>query len=149
MATLDLSYRSAIDLARMIRTGQISPVEAVRHSLDRIAAINPKLNAFCFIYEEEALTNAKEAERAIRENRPVGPLHGVPIALKDFTAYPDAMRFAGADPGVKYCKMLAIQGIEAINAHYAAVVAEIQAALRADQGRVDPYLAQFRNRVKQ
>ena len=86
MATLDLSYRSAMDLARMIRTGQISPVEAVRHSLDRIAAINPKLNAFCFIYEEEALTNAKEAERAIRENRPVGPLHGVPIALKDFTA---------------------------------------------------------------
>jgi Asp-tRNA(Asn)/Glu-tRNA(Gln) amidotransferase A subunit family amidase len=86
MANLDLSYRSAIDLARMIRTGQISPVEAVRHSLDRIAAINPKLNAFCFIYEEEALTNAKEAERAIRENRPVGPLHGVPIALKDFTA---------------------------------------------------------------
>ena len=86
MANLDLSYRSAIDLARMIRTGQVSPVEAVRHSLDRIAAINPKLNAFCFIYEEEALTNAKEAERAIRENRPVGPLHGVPIALKDFTA---------------------------------------------------------------
>ena len=86
MANLDLSYRSALDLARMIRTGQISPVEAVRHSLDRIAAINPKLNAFCFIYEEEALTNAKEAERAIRENRPVGPLHGVPIALKDFTA---------------------------------------------------------------
>jgi len=86
MANLDLSYRSATDLARMIRTGQVSPVEAVRHSLDRIAAINPKLNAFCFIYEEEALTNAKEAERAIRENRPVGPLHGVPIALKDFTA---------------------------------------------------------------
>jgi hypothetical protein len=72
-----------------------------------------------------------------------------PFALKDFTAYPDAMRFAGADPGVKYCKMLAIQGIEAINAHYAVVVAETQAALRADQGRVDAYLAQFRNRIKQ
>jgi hypothetical protein len=55
-----------------------------------------------------------------------------PFALKDFTSYPDAMRFAGADPGVKYCRMLAIQGIEAINAHYAAVVGETAAALRAD-----------------
>ena len=86
MANLDLSYRSAVELARMIRTGQVSPVEAVRHSLDRIAAIDPKLNAFCFTYEEEALTKAKEAERAVKESRPLGPLHGVPIALKDFTA---------------------------------------------------------------
>jgi Asp-tRNA(Asn)/Glu-tRNA(Gln) amidotransferase A subunit family amidase len=85
MASLELSYRSATDLARMIRTRQISPIEAVRHSLDRIAEINAKLNAFCFIYAEEALTKAKEAERAIGENRPLGPLHGVPIALKDFT----------------------------------------------------------------
>ena len=86
MENLDLSYRSATDLARMIRRGQISPLEAVRHSLNRIAAVNPKLNAFAFIYEEEALTKAKEAERAIKESRPLGPLHGVPIALKDFTA---------------------------------------------------------------
>ena len=55
--------------------------------------------------------------------------------IYDFTAYPDAMRFAGADPGVKYCKMLAIQGIEAINAHYAAVVGETAGALRAHRAR--------------
>src|SRR5262249_34519348 len=70
-----------------------------------------------------------------------------PFALKDFTGYPDAMRFAGADPGVKYCRMLAIQGIEAINAHYANVVAETASALQADQSRIEPYLAQFRMRT--
>ncbi len=70
-----------------------------------------------------------------------------PFALKDFTAYPDAMRFAGADPGVKYCKMLAIQGIEAINAHYALVLRQTEAALRADQTKLDSHIAQFRART--
>ena len=86
MADLDLAYRSAADLARRIRTGQISPVEAVRNSLARIGEVNPKLNAFCFLYEEEALAKAAEAERALSAGRPLGALHGVPIALKDVTA---------------------------------------------------------------
>ncbi len=86
MTDLDLAYRPAAELARMIRTGQISPVEVVRNSLARIAEVNPKLNAFCFIYEEEALANAAEAERAVRSGRTLGALHGVPIALKDVTA---------------------------------------------------------------
>ena len=60
MANLELSYRSAADLARMIRTRRISPVEVVQSSLDRIAEINPTLNAFCFIYGEEALKKARD-----------------------------------------------------------------------------------------
>jgi Asp-tRNA(Asn)/Glu-tRNA(Gln) amidotransferase A subunit family amidase len=84
-ADLDLAYRPAAELARMIRSRAISPVEAVRNSLARIAEADPKLNAFCFVYEEEALAKAAEAERAIRDGRPLGPLHGVPIALKDCT----------------------------------------------------------------
>lgn len=85
MADLDLAYRSAAELARMIRTRAISPLDAVRNSLARIAEVNPTLNAFCFVYEEEALAKAAEAERAVRAGRPLGPLHGVPIALKDIT----------------------------------------------------------------
>ena len=85
MADLDLAYRPASELARMIRNGQVSPVEAVRNALARIAEVDPKLNAFCFVYEEEALAKAAEAERAVRNGRPLGPLHGVPIALKDCT----------------------------------------------------------------
>ncbi|HXV24756.1 MAG TPA: amidase [Alphaproteobacteria bacterium] len=85
MADLGLAYRPASELARMIRTRALSPVEAVRNSLARIAEVNPRLNAFCFLYEEEALAKAAEAQRAIEVGRPLGPLHGVPIALKDFT----------------------------------------------------------------
>jgi hypothetical protein len=57
------------------------------------------------------------------------------------------MRFAGTNPGVKYCKMLAIQGIETINAHYAQVAGEIATAVRAQTDTIEPYLAQFRSRI--
>lgn len=67
--------------------------------------------------------------------------------IYDFTPYPNAMRFATQDPGVKYCKMLAIQGIDALNRHYDAVVRDIGAALRADQREIDPYIAQFSGRA--
>ena len=70
-----------------------------------------------------------------------------PFKLKDFTPYPDAMRFAGTDPGVKYCKMLAIQGIETINAHYAEVAGEMATAVRAQADKIEPHLARFRSRI--
>jgi hypothetical protein len=61
----------------------------------------------------------------------------------DFTRYPNAMHFASQDPGVKYSKMLAIQGIDALNRHFDAVVARLGAALRAQQGMVDAQVARF------
>ena len=59
MVDLDLCYRSAIDLAAAIRAKQVSPVEVVENSLARIAAVNPVLNAFCFVFAEEALDKAR------------------------------------------------------------------------------------------
>jgi hypothetical protein len=67
--------------------------------------------------------------------------------IYDFTPYPNAVRFATQDPGVKYSKMLAIQGIDALSRHYEAVVKEIAAALRDSQGDIDPYIAQYRRRT--
>lgn len=66
----------------------------------------------------------------------------------DFTPYPDAMHFAGQDPGVKYAKMLAIQGIDTINRHYAAVAAEIALRLQAASGTVDRQVQRFRERTQ-
>jgi Asp-tRNA(Asn)/Glu-tRNA(Gln) amidotransferase A subunit family amidase len=60
-------------------------VDAVRASLERIEAVNPELNCFCFVFAEEALRLGEAAERAIAAGEPVGPLHGVPIAIKDLT----------------------------------------------------------------
>ena len=85
MADLELAYMPAVELAEQIRRREISPLEVIQNSLARIDEVNPKLNCFCFVYPEEALSKAQAAERALQSNKPVGPLHGVPIAIKDFT----------------------------------------------------------------
>ena len=85
MADLDLCYTPATVLARRIATGKLSPVDLVRNALARIEEINPKLNCFCFVYPEEALKQARAAERAVKAGRKLGPLHGIPIAIKDLT----------------------------------------------------------------
>jgi Asp-tRNA(Asn)/Glu-tRNA(Gln) amidotransferase A subunit family amidase len=82
---LDLSYTPATELVRAIREGNLSPVEVVANALARIEEVNPLLNCFCFVYPEEALAHAREAERAVGSGRELGGLHGVPIAIKDLT----------------------------------------------------------------
>lgn len=82
---LDLCFTPAAELARRIRSGVLSPVAVVENALARIEQVDPVLNAFCFVYRDEALEAAREAERAVASGRPLGPLHGVPIALKDMT----------------------------------------------------------------
>ena len=69
----------------MIRCREISPVEVVANALARIEAVNPKINAFCAVFAEQAMSAARRAERAVAERRAAGPLNGVPIAIKDLT----------------------------------------------------------------
>ncbi len=85
MSDLDLSFTPATELARRIATKEISPVEIVQNSLNRIEEVNPTLNCFCFVFPDEALDKAKEAEAAVARGDDIGPIHGVPIAIKDFT----------------------------------------------------------------
>ncbi|MEE9300832.1 MAG: amidase [Alphaproteobacteria bacterium] len=85
MTDLDLCYTPATELARRIALKEISPVAVVQNSLARIEEINPALNGFCFTYPEEALAQAKAAEKAVLSGEALGPLHGVPIAIKDLT----------------------------------------------------------------
>jgi len=81
----DLLLSPATVLAERIRTGELSPVALIEASLTRIEQVNPRLNAFCAIYREEARTRAEECESAIRSGESLGPLHGLPVAIKDFT----------------------------------------------------------------
>ena len=76
---------SAAALARAIARGERTSEEVVERAFRRIAAVQEKLNPFCFLYEEEALKLAREADAAVAAGRPLPPLHGVPIAIKDFT----------------------------------------------------------------
>src|SRR5947209_3176210 len=79
----DPTELSACRLAAEISARRISPVEVVDAYLDKIAAQNSKLHAFIDVYADEARLAAAAADQAIRSGHAVGPLHGVPIALKD------------------------------------------------------------------
>ncbi len=70
-------------LASLIAQRQVSPVDAVRAVLARIEASQPVLNTFITICGEEALAAAKRAEDRVTRGEPLGPLHGVPYAVKD------------------------------------------------------------------
>lgn len=80
--TAAIFYSDAIGLAELIRNREISPVEVVQAYLDRIEAVNPKINAIVLV-AEGALEAARAAEAAVLAGDKLGPLHGVPFTVKD------------------------------------------------------------------
>src|SRR5262245_3023569 len=72
------------ELHGRVRARTISPVEIVEAALARVADLNPRLNAFITVLDDQARAQAKDAERDIRAGRWRGPLHGIPIGIKDF-----------------------------------------------------------------
>jgi aspartyl-tRNA(Asn)/glutamyl-tRNA(Gln) amidotransferase subunit A len=81
--TDDLAFTSAAELARLIARRAVSPVEVVDGVLDRIERAQPVLNAFITVCAEAARTAAKAGEAAVMRGETLGPLHGVPFAVKD------------------------------------------------------------------
>jgi len=79
----DATWLSLSEASRLVRDKKISPVELTKSCLNRIERLNPKLNAFITVTAESALAQAREAETEIQRGHWRGPLHGVPIALKD------------------------------------------------------------------
>jgi hypothetical protein len=77
-----------VEVAAEIRRRALSPVEATRATLDRVAALDGKLNAFVTVLADQALAAASTAEAEIASGQYRGPLHGVPLSVKDlfFTA---------------------------------------------------------------
>ena len=82
----DLVFTSMMELAHMIATKAVSPVEVVRAHLDRIAAADGRLRAYITVCAEAAVEAARDAERAVMARGPLGALHGVPVAVKDLCA---------------------------------------------------------------
>src|SRR6476659_2368242 len=78
----EIAFAGAARQAEMVRNGEVSPKELVQLSLDRIARLDPQLNAFRKVVAEKALLEAEQAEARLKggEQR---PLLGVPIAIKD------------------------------------------------------------------
>jgi aspartyl-tRNA(Asn)/glutamyl-tRNA(Gln) amidotransferase subunit A len=78
-----ICYKDATELASLIRTKQLSSREIVQAHLNRIEAINPKVNAIVTLLAEDALKGADAADKAVRNGVDLGPLHGVPFTIKD------------------------------------------------------------------
>ena len=82
--TDDLIRKDTTELAGLISTRQVSPVELTEACLRRIEALNPTLNAFLTVCGDEAMESAREAEKSAGPDMP--PLHGIPLAVKDLEA---------------------------------------------------------------
>lgn len=83
MDATEICWLSAGQLARLIQKKEISPVEVVEAHLARIEYLEPTLNSFITVLAEEAMAAAQQAEREILAGRYRGPLHGIPLGLKD------------------------------------------------------------------
>jgi aspartyl-tRNA(Asn)/glutamyl-tRNA(Gln) amidotransferase subunit A len=78
-----VAFLSAAELGRSFARREISPVEVTRHLLERIERLDPELRCWITVTSERALEQAREAEEAIARGAIRGPLHGVPIGIKD------------------------------------------------------------------
>jgi aspartyl-tRNA(Asn)/glutamyl-tRNA(Gln) amidotransferase subunit A len=78
----EINFSDATKLAELIRTKEVSPVEVVQAHLDRIDAVDPRVNAIV-VRADDALEAAKAAEKAVVDGDKLGPLHGVPFTVKD------------------------------------------------------------------
>ncbi len=79
----ELAFKSAVALARMIREKEISSVELLEFYFKRVDEYNPSLNAIIWQMRDEAMDSAKQADEAIASGGQVGPLHGVPMTIKE------------------------------------------------------------------
>ncbi len=82
-ATTDLHFLTIAEAASLIEQRKLSPVALTRAFLDRIAAVDPQLNAYLLVTAEQALDQARVAEAEIMSGNYRGPMHGIPFALKD------------------------------------------------------------------
>jgi aspartyl-tRNA(Asn)/glutamyl-tRNA(Gln) amidotransferase subunit A len=80
----DLYYLSIHELSEQIREQRVSPVDIVESCLERIESLNPTLNAFITVLAGQAREQANAAEAEIKAGNWRGPLHGIPVAVKDF-----------------------------------------------------------------
>ena len=83
VAMQDPTFASLVELSAALESRRLSPVDLVEALLARIARRDPALHAFVAVYADEARLAAEGAERAFRSGHRIGPLHGIPVALKD------------------------------------------------------------------
>jgi Asp-tRNA(Asn)/Glu-tRNA(Gln) amidotransferase A subunit family amidase len=85
-----------VELARRVREREVSSVELVGRALERVGELDPRVGAFVLVLAEEAMAEAAERDARVRRGEAVGPLHGVPVAVKDLIDVAGAVTAAGS-----------------------------------------------------
>src|SRR5919108_1559561 len=98
----ELAYTTMAELALRIRRRELSPVEVMDATIARIEARNPAINALVFTAFDEARERARQAEKAVTAGEILGPLHGVPVAIKDLFNYKPGWKATFG--GIRACK---------------------------------------------
>jgi aspartyl-tRNA(Asn)/glutamyl-tRNA(Gln) amidotransferase subunit A len=83
MSLLDISNLTIKHLSKLIASREVSCIEIIDATIERIEKLNPKLDAFITVLDESARREAKHADSLIKQGKYLGPLHGIPISLKD------------------------------------------------------------------
>ena len=83
MSTTELHYLGLVEVGQQIHARKLSPVEVTKAMLERIERLDGKLKSYAYVMADSALAEAAAAEKEIASGKIKGPLHGVPIAVKD------------------------------------------------------------------
>jgi amidase len=123
----DLTTQSLSQLAAMIRARQVSPVEVVEAHLRRMAELNPRLNAIVTL-APDAMDNAQHAEAAVMRGAELGPLHGVPVTVKDTIETAGLRTTSGSRVRAEYVPEIDAPAVAQLRAAGAIVIAKTNVA---------------------
>ena len=137
----ELCFAPATELASRIRRRDLSPVEVTDAFLDRIRARNDRINAYVTVIESDARGRAREAERAVGSGRPLGPLHGVPVAIKDLFDFKAGVRNTfGSRPMADFVPDVSATYVERLEAAGAIVLGKTNTPEFGHKGATDNLL---------
>lgn len=117
-----LAGRGAKELADLIRRGEVSPVDAVQAALDRIGALDGSVRAWVTVWGEKAIEEAEASQEAIARGEPLGPLHGVPVGVKDIFEITGLVTTAGSQVLAGHVSRLTAAAVERLQAAGAIVI---------------------------
>jgi Asp-tRNA(Asn)/Glu-tRNA(Gln) amidotransferase A subunit family amidase len=118
----DFTFMTALEMRRLIRTRQVSPVEIVESTLRRIEASQPSLNAFVTLTPDLAMAAAREAEKSVMAGEDTGPITGLPLSIKDLTAVKGVRFTSGSRTLADFVAPADAPASERVKAHGGAIV---------------------------
>ena len=119
---IDLAFKTALELRQAIAARQVSPVEVMQATLARAERFDPKLNCFATYTPELALEAAKKAEQDLMAGNAIGPLHGLPISVKDLIAVKDLRLTFGSRANANNVAAVDAPSVERVRAAGACII---------------------------